>query len=133
MCHIDQALPYLILLFPVQLVIKNPLLYSENPSIYTYDVGLGYKESNTKTQELKDQFKYLNIRFQGTKFKDKEGTYIYSNSTDEFLKSVDFISQYLKIENNIKPEYLTTNTGGDISILFGKEILDKQIIQEEVE
>lgn len=115
----------------VQLAIKNPLLYSENPSIYTYDVGLGYKESNTETQELKDQFKYLNIRFQGTKFKDKEGTYIYSNSTDEFLKSVDFISQYLKIENKIKPEYLTTNTGGDISILFGKEILDEQIIQEE--
>lgn len=115
----------------VDLALKNPLIYSENPSIYTYDIGLGYQESNTKTQALKDQFKYLNIRFQGTKFKDKEGVYIYSNSTDEFISSVGFLSQYLEIGNNIKPEYLTTSTGGDISILFGKEVIEEQIIVTE--
>ncbi len=117
----------------VKLLIQNPLIYSENPSIYTYDTGFGYKESNTKTQELKDQFKYLNIRFQGTKFKDKEGVYIYSNSADEFTSSVDFLANYMGIENKVKPEYITTNTGGDITILFGKEVVIEEINQDEIE
>lgn len=118
----------------VKLTIEYPLIYSEKPSIYTYDIGLGYKESNTKTQELKEQFKYLNIRFQGTKLKDKEGVYIYSNTADEFLKSVEFLSEYLKIENIVKPEFLTTNTGGDITILYGKEpVVIEEINQDQTE
>lgn len=114
----------------VKLAIQNPLLYSENPSIYTYDIGLGNKESNTKTLELKNQFKYLNIRFQGTKFKDKEGVYVYSNSSDEFLKSVDFLAEYLNTQNKLKPEFITTNTGGDITILYGKDIVIEEINQD---
>jgi len=118
----------------VQLAIQTPLLYSEDPSIYTYDIGLGYQESKTETDTLKENFKYLNIRFQGTKLKDKEGIYVYSNSTDEFLKSVDFLSEYLETENKIKPEYLTTSTAGDISILFGKQIVvTQESTQEETE
>jgi len=113
----------------INLALSYPALYSENPSIYSYDTGLGYQNTKTKTEELKTKFKYLDIRFQGTKFNDKEGTYIYSNTTDKFSKSVDILASYLKTNNKVKPEYLTTATGGDISILFGKEI----IIDEAVE
>nr|HPM13926.1 hypothetical protein [Candidatus Dojkabacteria bacterium] len=81
------------------------------------------------TDELKTKFKYLNIRFQGTKFNDKEGVYIYSNTTDKFSKSVDILAKYLKITNKVKPEYLTTATGGDISILFGKEIIQDNAVE----
>ena len=63
--------------------------------------GLGYQNTKTKTDELKTKFKYLNIRFQGTKFNDKEGVYIYSNTTDKFSKSVDILASYLKITNKL--------------------------------
>ena len=113
----------------INLALSYPALYSENPSIYSYDTGLGYQNTKTKTDELKTKFKYLNIRFQGTKFNDKEGTYIYSNTTDKFSKSVDILASYLKTNNKVKPEYLTTATGGDISILFGKEIIQDETVE----
>lgn len=113
-----------------KLALTYPVLYSEDPSIYVYDTGLGYQESNTKTQELKSKYKYLNIRFQGTKFKDKEGTYIYSNTVDKFSKSVDLLSEYLNTQNKVKPEYLTTNTAGDISILLGIQVVVEEITQD---
>lgn len=113
----------------VSLALNYPALYSENPSIYSYDTGLGYQNSKVKTDELRTKFKYLNIRFQGTKFNDKEGLYIYSNKEGEFSKSVDILAEYLKIENKSKPEYLTTATGGDISILFGKEIIENSAVE----
>ena len=113
----------------INLALNYPALYSENPSIYSYDTGLGYQNTKTKTDELKTKFKYLNIRFQGTKFNDKEGVYIYSNTTDKFSKSVDILAKYLKITNKVKPEYLTTATGGDISILFGKEIIQDNAVE----
>ncbi len=113
-----------------KLALTYPVLYSEDPSIYVYDTGLGYQESNTKTQELKSKYKYLNIRFQGTKFKDKEGIYIYSNTTDKFSRSVDTLSKYFDTQNKIKPEYLTTNTAGDITILLGKQLVVEEITQD---
>ena len=113
----------------INLALSYPALYSENPSIYSYDTGLGYQNTKTKTEELKTRFKYLDIRFQGTKFNDKEGTYIYSNTTDKFSKSVDILASYLKTNNKVKPEYLTTATGGDISILFGKEIIQDSAVE----
>jgi LCP family protein required for cell wall assembly len=113
----------------INLALSYPALYSENPSIYSYDTGLGYQNTKTKTEELKTKFKYLDIRFQGTKFNDKEGTYIYSNTTDKFSKSVDILASYLKTNNKVKPEYLTTATGGDISILFGKEIIQDETVE----
>lgn len=113
----------------INLALSYPALYSENPSIYSYDTGLGYQNTKTKTDELKTKFKYLNIKFQGTKFNDKEGTYIYSNTTDKFSKSVDILASYLKTNNKVKPEYLTTATGGDISILFGKEIMQNEAVE----
>jgi len=113
----------------INLALSYPALYSENPSIYSYDTGLGYQNTKTKTEELKTRFKYLDIRFQGTKFNDKEGTYIYSNTTDKFSKSVDILASYLKTNNKVKPEYLTTATGGDISILFGKEIIQHEAVE----
>lgn len=111
----------------VDLALLYPALYSENPSVYIYDTGLGIKNSNIKTQELKKTFKYLNIRFQGTKYSDKEGVYVYSNDIEKFSKSVDVLANYLGTENKIKPEYITVNTAGDISLLLGKEIIVENI------
>lgn len=117
----------------VDLALLYPALYSENPSIYVYDIGLGYKNSSSKTQELKQNFKYLNIRFQGTKYSDKQGIYIYSNDLGNYSKSVDILAKYLSVENKTKPEFITTNTAGDISLLLGKEIIVEDINSEKTE
>jgi LCP family protein required for cell wall assembly len=117
----------------VDLALLYPALYSENPSIYVYDIGLGYKNSSSKTQELKQNFKYLNIRFQGTKYSDKQGIYIYSNDLENYSKSVDILAKYLSVENKTKPEFITTNTAGDISLLLGKEIVVEDINSEKTE
>ncbi len=108
----------------IQLSLNNPPLYSENPSIYIYNTGLGYQETYTKANELREHFKYLNIRFMGTKYSDKQGIYIYSNKEGEYSSSVSTLASYLKIENITKPEYITTRLNNeDISLLFGKPIV----------
>lgn len=107
----------------VELLLKNPQLYSENPSIYVYNAGLGYQETYKKTEELREQFKYLNIRFIGNLYNDKEGVYVFSNKEGEYEYSVGALSKYIKTASTTKPEFVTTNLRGEnISILFGKEI-----------
>lgn len=107
----------------IDLITEKPQLYSDNPSIYIYNIGLGYQESYQKTQEIREQFKYLNVKFLGTLYGNKEGNYIYSNSTDNFISSVDMLAGYLDIENKSKPDFITTRLNGEnISILLGKAI-----------
>jgi len=107
----------------VRLLLKNPQLYSENPSIYVYNAGLGYQETYKIAQELREEFKYMNIRFIGNLYSDKEGIYVYSNKEEEYGHSVDALSKYIKGASKSKPEFVTTNLRGEnISILFGKEI-----------
>ncbi|MDX9738816.1 MAG: LCP family protein [Candidatus Dojkabacteria bacterium] len=107
----------------VDLILKNPQLYSEDPSIYTYNTGLGYQNTYNETQSLRKDFKYLDIKFIGNLYSDKEGVYIFSNKEDSFEYSVNQLSKYFKPTGTTKPEYITTKLRGeDISILFGKEI-----------
>jgi len=107
----------------IELLLKNPKLYSENPSIYIYNTGLGYQETYKRAQEIREEFKYMNIRFIGNLYNDKEGIYIYSNMEEEYKYSVDALSKYIKGASNFKPDFVTTNLRGEnISILFGKEV-----------
>jgi polyisoprenyl-teichoic acid--peptidoglycan teichoic acid transferase len=107
----------------VKLLIKNPQLYTENPSIYVYNTGLGYQDTYNKVQRMKKEFKYINIRFLGNLSSNQEGIYIFSNKENEFDYSVGQLSKYLKSSNKQKPEFVTTNLRGeDITILFGKEV-----------
>ncbi len=108
----------------IQLVLKNPVLYSENPSIYVYNTGLGQQESNQKVEKIKKEFKYLNIRYMGTKYNDKENIYVFSNKEGSFSSSVEILSNYLTTDNTTKPDYVTTKLNGeDISIFLGKTSL----------
>jgi len=111
----------------VDLILENPKLYSENPSIYAYNTGLGYQDTYKEVQTLREEFKYLNVKFLGTLYNDKEGIYVYSNKTGLFTHSVSELAKYIKPTNTAKPEFITTNLKGeDISILFGKEITNVQ-------
>jgi hypothetical protein len=120
----------------VQLSLKYPYLYSENPSIYIYNGGYGYQETYDQVKVMREELKYLNIRFMGTKYQDKEGIYVFSNKEGEFTQSVNLLSSYLDTTNVTKPEYITTRLNNeDISILWGKEIIvvEETTPQEEVE
>ncbi len=115
----------------IQLAQKHPSLYSENPSIYFYNAGFGYQETYDKTKAFREVFKYLNIRFMGTKYTDKEGLYIFSNKEEEFKQSVNSIGEYLEGSQTTKPEYLTSRINGeDISILWGKEVIPEEVNSE---
>lgn len=106
----------------VNLILRNPKLYSEDPSINVYNAGLGYQDTYQKVQELRDEFKYLDIKYLGNLYSDKEGVYIFSNKED-FTYSIDQFAEYIKDIKKEKPSFITTNLRGeDISILFGKEI-----------
>jgi LCP family protein required for cell wall assembly len=107
----------------VNLILTNPKLYSENPSVNVYNTGLGYQETYKKVQELREEFKYLDIKYLGNLYNDKEGSYIFPNK-ENFTYSVDQFSKYIKDIKKEKPPFIsTTLRGEDISILFGKEIV----------
>ncbi len=107
----------------LDLVFKNPRLYSENPTIYVYNAGLGYQATYDETKKLTEKFKYLKIKYLGNLYSDKQGIYIFSNKENEFTYSTNLISKYINSTNTTKPEFITTNLKGeDITVLFGKPI-----------
>jgi LCP family protein required for cell wall assembly len=107
----------------VELILQDPHLYSENPTIYVYNTGLGYQATYEKAQDLREEFKYINIKYLGNLYSNKEGIYVFSNKENEFSYSANLLSGYIKPTGTTKPEFVTTNLKGeDISIFFGKSI-----------
>jgi hypothetical protein len=101
---------------------KDPQLYSENPKIYVYNVGMGATAVNEIVSDMRKDFPYLNITYKGTLYSDKEGVALYLNSNDNHEYSFNTFVEYLKPDLTEKPDYLTTRLNGeDIVILFGKE------------
>ncbi|NTV78290.1 MAG: LCP family protein [Clostridiales bacterium] len=107
----------------VDLLMVKPAIYSENAKIYVYNTGLGNTEVTAKVKALKEQYPYKNIVNKGTLYSDKEGTYIYTHTENEFIATVDEFATTLNITNKIKPEFITNNLNGeDVTILLGKAI-----------
>jgi len=108
-------------------IMKEPALYSEKPNIYVYDTGLGNTAVQKKITEMKKEYPYINITFNGTLFKDKEGIAVYSN-TEDYADSIDTLAKYLGTEQKTKPDYITTKSGSTgVTILLGKEVqLEKE-------
>lgn len=104
----------------VKLCLTKPALYSQEPVIRVYDVGIGNKLANSKVTELKKKFPYTDIVYMGTLLKNKNGTVVYSKQS-KFTDSVAELANYLNTQTIQKPDYITTNLNGeDISILLGK-------------
>jgi len=79
-------------------------------------------------QELRTQYPYMSIVYKGTLYSDKEGTYIYTHTENEFTNTVNAFATTLSIENKTKPEFITTNLNGeDVTILLGKAV---QLVEE---
>ncbi len=107
----------------VQLCLLHPQLYTENASVYVYNVGLGAQETSKKVADLKKAYPYLKIIYSGTKYSNKEGSAIYSNTPNTYLRTVTEYAKFLGITQTTKPDYITNNlNSGNITILLGKPV-----------
>lgn len=110
----------------IDLIMKSPEMYDENARILVYDTGAGFQNAKDMTEELKDEFPYLNITFAGTLRSDQKEIAIYSKDQEEekeYAYTLSKLSKYLKADLTEKPEYITTNLNGeDVTILLGKNL-----------
>ena len=114
----------------IQYVWDNPQLYEEDPIIKTYNTGIGYSIARERYVKLTEQFPYLKISYMGTLYNDKEGIISYIND-QKYQYSLQSINEYLKPDSTNKPEYITNGLNGeDITIFFGKEIVEESDISE---
>jgi len=111
--------------------IDDPKLYSDNPSIFIYDGGLGFTETAIYVEELSDEYKYHNFTYQGTLTSTYEGVYVYQNSDLEVPELLEELTNYTEIETkesvaNEQPEEITTKLNGEdiVIILGGESILE---------
>lgn len=116
-------------------ILKNPKIYQEKALIRVYDAGLGYYPTLTKVQELQTEYPYLQIVYGGTKYYDKEGTYVYINSEDgKFESSQKEFANYYNLTDEkylTKPEFVANYFGNqNITILIGKEIVVEETTPE---
>lgn len=108
----------------VQLSLENPALYEADPTIVVYDTGIGYAAASQRTQQLKEQYPYIEFIFAGTLFTDKQGDVIYDNTADGSQKTVvDLFNAKGDWDAISKPSYITTILNAeDVSILLGQPI-----------
>jgi len=111
----------------LQLMTKNPKLYTENAKIFVYDTGAGFQTAQNMTKDLQEAFPYIDITFAGTLRSDQEEIVVYSQ-TDEgeennYTETVSKLKRFLNTELTQQPEYITTNLNGeDVTILLGKSV-----------
>ena len=98
---------------------KKPILYSEDPTILVYDVGLGYYNALEKTTELREMHPYIQIQYMGTLLTDTEGFYFYSQS--ELGEEIDEkIAKNFPLNLGGRPEFVEEKVlNGDYIILLG--------------
>jgi len=104
--------------------ITKPDFYSESAVIFVYDTGLGYQAALAKTNELKAEYPYANIKFEGTLYSDKTGNVVYDHTDNQNPYTVQYISKDLKA-TTAKPDYISTNLyGEEVTVLLGIEVPD---------
>ena len=89
----------------VNATITNPRVYSENPTIYIYDIGLGATEIKKLVTEMRKEYPYLKIIISYPLYHGKEGDYIYSNE-EKYSETIKQLSRYLNTTNNSAPDFL---------------------------
>ena len=98
---------------------KKPTLYSEDPTILVYDIGIGYNEALEKTQKFQERHPYIQIQYMGTLMSDMEGNYFYSLS--ELGEEIDEkIAKNFSMNLTQEPEFIQQQIpNGDYIILLG--------------
>lgn len=111
----------------VRLIMNTPALYEEKAKVLIYDTGAGYQEVLALTEQLNEDYPYLDVTFAGTLRADKEEIIVYSHEEGENNNTVKELSKYLETDLKTQPEYITTNLNGeDVTILIGSNIVTEE-------
>lgn len=112
----------------VQRILKDPVFYTQDPTIFTYDIGAGFIAAAERSEELSKKYPYTTIIYQGTLYTDKSSDYVYDNSTDgTYGNSIKKIAQLLTKPILTKPDFITNRLNGeDVVVLFGSGITEDQ-------
>ncbi len=111
----------------VRLIMNTPALYEEKAKVLIYDTGAGYQEVLALTEQLNEDYPYLDVTFAGTLRADKEEIIVYSHGEGENNNTVKELSKYLETDLKTQPEYITTNLNGeDVTILIGSNIVTEE-------
>lgn len=116
----------------VNLITTNPRLYSEDPSIYLYDIGMGAMAINALVKQMRTDFPYINIIISYPLYLGKEGNYVYSNE-EGHAESIAQFSKYLETDKNSAPDFLEPKlspTG--VIILLGVKPTTQQDNESEI-
>jgi len=89
----------------VNVITTNPRLYSEDPTIFIYDIGMGAVAINTLVKQMRTDFPYINFVISYPLYLGKEGNYIYSNE-EGHTESISQFSKYLETDKNSAPDFL---------------------------
>lgn len=100
---------------------EKPRLYSEDPSILVYDVGIGYQEGLEKTTMYREENPYIDIQYMGSLMSSLERNYLYrSNDEGEVSKLDKEVANTFSINMVRKPQFMESEaTNGDYIILLG--------------
>jgi polyisoprenyl-teichoic acid--peptidoglycan teichoic acid transferase len=99
---------------------EKPILYSEDPVILIYDIGIGYDEGLEKAIELEEMHPYIQIQYMGTLLSEFEDNYLFKNLETEEENGKVLDEKYFPITMTEKPEFVEEMTfNGDYIILLG--------------
>ncbi len=101
---------------------EKPRLYSEEPTILIYDVGISYEEGLEKTTEFQNENPYVKIQYMGSLMTSIQKNYIYRNNDEEEVSELDKeVANTFSINMTRKPQFMQgETTNGDYIILLGK-------------
>lgn len=98
---------------------EKPLLYSEEPTILVYDVGLGYEKALEETNIFIEENPSIEITFRGTLLSSIGQDYLYTTS-EEHYELDQKIEEYFGIKMTEQPDFMVgETTNGNYIILLG--------------
>ncbi len=101
---------------------NKPTLYSEDPTILVYDIGLGYYDAFEKTKDLQEDHPYIQIQYMGTLLNDINNDYFFvSNETEATTEKDEQIARNFSLPLSERPEFVENSVfNGDYIILLGQ-------------
>lgn len=107
----------------IDLLLENPAFFSEDATIYVYDVGIGAAEGTKIAKDLQKQYPFQTIVYAGTFRSDQTENFIfYNNENEKMTATFELFKDKLNITKTDKPDFVTTGLYGEhVSIMLGAD------------
>ncbi len=103
--------------------IEYPELYAEPIKVFVYDTGAGATNARELSNELKEQFPFIDVRYWGLlRGLETDGVVIFKYNEVTNDQAFSYVEDFLGDQvSSTRPENLPTLKNEDITILVGKE------------